>query len=128
VIAGLSAWHEQHERAAQALAGIDVLPAHVVVEAYSVLTRLPGGLAVPAAAAAGVIARRFPNAPLCLARAERATLLEQLAGAGVFGGASYDGLVALEAHAHGRALLTLDERAQVTYRRLGIEFTVIGEA
>jgi len=31
-----------------------------------------------------------------------------LADAGVFGGASYDGLVALESSAHGRTLLTLD--------------------
>jgi hypothetical protein len=49
-----------------------------------------------------------------------------LAGAGVFGGAGYDGLVALEAAAHGRTLLTLDERAQSTYRRLGVPFRVIG--
>jgi toxin FitB len=128
VIAGLSAWHEQHEAAAEALASIDVLPAHVVVEAYAVLTRLPSGLAVPAATAASVLARRFPKAPLRLAEADRATLLARLAGAGVFGGASYDGLVALEAHTHGRALLTLDDRAQVTYRRLGIAFSVIGDA
>lgn len=43
----------------------------------------------------------------------------------MFGGASYDGLVALEAAAHAETLLTLDERAQVTYRRLGAQFTVI---
>jgi len=45
--------------------------------------------------------------------------------AGVFGGASYDGLVALEAHAHGRVLLSLDRRAQETYRRLRIAFSGI---
>ena len=128
MIAGLSAWHEQQESAAEALAGVDVLPAHVVVEAYSVLTRLPGGLAVPSATAADVLARRFPQPPLRLPDADRGTLLEQLAGSAVFGGASYDGLVALEAHAHGRALLTLDERAQLTYRRLGVGFSVIGDA
>jgi hypothetical protein len=44
----------------------------------------------------------------------------------VFGGSSYDGLVALEAKTHGAPLLTLDERAQSTYRRLGAQFTVIG--
>ncbi|MDQ3850552.1 MAG: hypothetical protein M3296_08065 [Actinomycetota bacterium] len=52
-------------------------------------------------------------------------MLERLAGAGVVGGASYDGLVALEAHAHGRTLLTLDQRAQSTYRRLGVAFIAI---
>ncbi len=48
-----------------------------------------------------------------------------LARLGVFGGASYDGLVALEAKAHARTLLTLDERAQSTYRRVSAEFVVI---
>jgi hypothetical protein len=91
-----------------------------------VLTRLPSGLAVPAASAAGVLARRFGESPLRLDDAARAVVLERLAGAGVFGGASYDGLVALEAGAHGRTLLTLDERAQSTYRRLGVAFSVIG--
>jgi hypothetical protein len=43
----------------------------------------------------------------------------------VLGGASPDGLVALEAGAHERTLLTLDERAQTTYRRLGVTFAVI---
>ena len=44
---------------------------------------------------------------------------------GVLGGASYDGLVALEAAAHGRALFTLDQRARATYRRLGMSSRAI---
>ena len=59
-----------------------------------------------------------------LGDAQRAGVLQTLADAGVFGGAGYDGLVALEAKAHGRTLLTLDERAQ-SYRRLGAAFRVI---
>ncbi len=51
----------------------------------------------------------------------------RLAAAGVFGGASYDGLVALEADAHGHTLLTLDQRAQAAYQRLGVPFRVIGD-
>jgi len=125
VIAALSAWHERHEQAAAALESITVLPAHVVVEAYSVLTRLPAGLAVAPLAAAEVLARRFSGPPLCVDDGERGRVLGRFAGAGVFGGASYDGLVALEAAAHGRTLLTLDERAQVTYQRMGVSFRVI---
>jgi len=75
--------------------------------------------------AADVLARRFPEAPLRLGGTECASLLERLAAAGVFGGATYDGLVALEAGAHDRILLTLDERAQSTYRRLAAPFRVI---
>lgn len=89
------------------------------------LTRLPSGLAVPPTLAAETLARRFSEPSLRLDHAERHRVLETLAGAGVFGGASYDGLVALEAKAHARTLLTLDERAQSTYQRLGAAFTVI---
>jgi toxin FitB len=125
VIAALSAWHEQHENAAVALGPVSLLPAHVIVEAYSVLTRLPSGLAVAPTSAAAVLTRRFGEAPLRLDDAQRAAVLERLAAAGVLGGATYDGLVALEAHAHRRPLLTLDERAQATYQRLGVAFSVI---
>ncbi len=103
------------------------MPAHVVLEAYAVLTRLPAGLAVPSDAAAHVLARRFKQPPLRLADGDRGTVLRTLAGAGVFGGATYDGLVGLEAAAHGRTLLTLDRRAQSTYQRLGIAFRVIAD-
>lgn len=125
VIAALAAWHERHDDAARALEDVSVLPAHVVVEAYSVLTRLPAGLATTGADAANVLARRFGRDVLRLPDVERGTLPQTLADAGVYGGASYDGLVALEAHAHGRLLLTLDERAQATYRRLGIRYQAI---
>jgi hypothetical protein len=127
VIAALSAWHQQHDAASAALEEVDVLPAHVLIEAYSVLTRLPSGLAVPPALAVKVLGRRFDQPPLRLGDAERGRVLDTLADAGVLGGASYDGLVALEAKAHARTLITLDERAQATYRRLGAEFTAIVE-
>jgi toxin FitB len=105
---------------------VSALPAHVVLEAYSVLTRLPGGAAVPAGAAASVLARRFGGEQLSLAEPRRAEVLRTLAEAGVFGGAAYDGLVALEAAAHDRVLLTLDRRAVTTYQRLGAPFRLIG--
>lgn len=122
VIAALSAWHEEHDAAAAALESVTALPAHVILEAYAVLTRLPGGLAVPAAAAADVLGRRFGDPPLELGDRDRGALISTLANAGVLGGASYDGLVALEAHAHKRVLISLDRRAQETYRRLQVAF------
>jgi hypothetical protein len=102
-----------------------VLPAHVLVETYSVLTRLPAGLAVPAGVASDVLTQRFDSKPLALPDDERAGLIARLADAGVAGGAAYDGLVALEAAAHGHDLLTLDRRAQDAYRRLGATFRVL---
>lgn len=99
----------------------------MLLETYSVLTRLPGGLAVPAPVAADVLVERFPGKPLRLADEDRAALPAALARAGVAGGASYDGVVALEAAAHAQTLLTLDRRAQDAYRRLGAVFAVIGD-
>lgn len=89
------------------------------------LTRLPSGLAVPAALAAGVLSERFPGLPLRLSNAQRARLLREFVDAGVHGGSTYDGIVALEASARGEILLTLDQRAQATYTRLGASFRVI---
>ncbi len=122
VLAALSAWHVHHDVAARALETVTALPAHVMLETYSVLTRLPSGLAVPAPAAADVLGRRFADAPLALPDRDRRVLLKTFIHAGILGGASYDGLVALEAHAHGRTLFSLDQRAQETYRRLGVPF------
>jgi hypothetical protein len=96
-----------------------------MLEAYSVLTRLPSGLAVAGPTAADVLDRRFPEPAIGLDGAARDDLLRTLAGAAVIGGSAYDGLVALEAKAAGRTLLTLDRRAQETYRRLGASFRAI---
>jgi hypothetical protein len=120
VIAALSSWHADHAAASRALEGVTALPAHVVLEAYSVLTRLPAGLAVAAVDAADVLERRFGEPQLELPQADRRALPKTLARAGVFGGAGYDGLVGLEARAHGQVLLSLDRRALETYRRLGV--------
>lgn len=89
------------------------------------LTRLPSGLALPAAIAADLLARRFPEDALRLPHPGRDRLLETLAAAGIAGGATYDGLVALEAAAHEQTLLTLDQRAQSVYQRLGVPFRPI---
>lgn len=112
--------------AAEALGPVNALPAHVVLETYSVLTRLPGGFAVPPDLAAGVLADRFPSEPFGLDEASRRTIVDRLAEAGVRGGAAYDGLVALEAAAHRERLLTLDARALRTYRQLGADFRLVG--
>lgn len=125
IVAALSAWHEQHDAAARALTDIRAIPAHAMTETYSVLTRLPGGLAVDAVTAAALLRRRFPDPPLRLRAAAQRRLPDTLAAAGVFGGASYDGLVGLEAAGADLPLLTLDHRAIGTYQRLGVPFTPI---
>jgi predicted nucleic acid-binding protein len=125
VVAALAAWHEQHETAAGFLERVQALPAHVATETYAVLTRLPGGLAVAPNTASDLLARRFPGKRLRLSARDNSSLVATLARAGVFGGATYDGLVALEAAAHGELLVTLDQRAQRTYGRLGVPFRAL---
>jgi PIN domain len=120
VVAALAAWHDRHVDAARAIADVKVLPAHVLLEAYSVLTRLPGGLAVLPATAAKVIQTRFPGPPLRLTARDHQRLLTVLSTSQIAGGSVYDGLVALEALAGDARLLTLDERAQQTYWRVGL--------
>jgi toxin FitB len=76
--------------------------------------------------AASLLEHRFPAPALSLAESDCEAMLTTFARADVAGGATYDGLVALEAKAHRLTLLTLDRRAQETYRRLGAPFEVIG--
>ncbi len=61
-----------------------------------------------------------PSADLLIA------LPRRLAAASIVGGSSYDALVALTAHEHGRPLVSLDLRAERTYRVLGIDFRLLG--
>lgn len=53
------------------------------------------------------------------------TLLDDLAEAGISGGAVYDGLVAAAARQADATLLTLDARAAATYRAVGARFSAI---
>ena len=85
------------------------------------LTRLPGGLAVAPEAAAAVLASRFRRGAAAAGRRRASdAAVDARRGRASVGGASYDGLVALEAAAHEQVLLTRDARAQDTYRRLGV--------
>lgn len=43
------------------------------------------------------------------------------------GGAAYDGLVGLIAHANGCVLATRDQRAVSTYTALGLRFEIISD-
>jgi toxin FitB len=96
-----------------------------MLESYSVLTRLPGGLAVSGELAADLLRARFPDPPLRLTSPGQRNLVTRLSGAGVIGGSSYDGLVGLEAATHSQTLLTLDMRASGTYRGLDVDFRLL---
>jgi predicted nucleic acid-binding protein len=117
--------HPAHEVAAEALATCKTTIAHVAIETYSVLTRLPPPHRADATDAATVLGARLPATYATLDPADYVSIPGRLAAHGISGGATYDGLIALTALAHDLELLTRDRRAVRSYRALGAGFTVV---
>lgn len=123
LIAVLAPWHPEHEPSREAVGDIAQIGAHVLLEAYSVLTRLPSGRLDPATAAAALAA--LPWEIIDLPLIARAGFIGRLADSGVSGGAVYDGLVGATAAAHGLTLVTRDRRARRTYDAIGIDYAAL---
>lgn len=126
VIPALVADHEAHERAEGALKRCTRTIAHVAAETYSVLTRLPAPHRVNATTAATVLDKRLPATYAMLDATAYASAPARLAAAGVSGGATYDGLIALTALEHDLELFTRDKRAERTYRALNVPYELVG--
>jgi predicted nucleic acid-binding protein len=126
VVAAFASWHEGHAGAAAALSRQPRIPAHVLIETYSVLTRLPPPHRAPADLVAAFLADRFATAPISLPAAAHTRLIVRCAEAGIVGGSVHDALVAATARHAGARLLTRDRRASPTYERLGVEYELIG--
>lgn len=101
------------------------LAGHALHETYAVLTRLPGDARVAPVDAVRLLGERFETAAVLDARSVRSAPAV-LAAAGIAGGATYDGLVALAARSAGLPLATRDRRAQSTYSLLGVPVEVVG--
>jgi predicted nucleic acid-binding protein len=125
VVAAFASWHEGHPAAAAILARKPRVPAHVLVETYSVLTRLPSPHRAPAGLVAAFLAERFGEPPLALPPRAHLRLIEQAAAKGIAGGAIHDALIAATAR-HARArLLTRDKRAAATYGLFDVDFEML---
>ena len=118
VVAALLTWHERHDDAARALgramAGREgfILPVHVLLECYAVLTRLPPPHRLSPEDALSLLSANFRDVKLAsLASRSVWPLLTRLAGKGIAGGATYDALIMDAARGAGAtALLTLNSR------------------
>jgi hypothetical protein len=99
--------------------------AHCLLEAYSVLTRLPPPHRVPGQLAADFLDRVLTAEPLALSPAAAQGLPARLAGWGITGGASYDALIAATAMEYGAELLSLDVRAVATSRVVGVRHRLL---
>jgi predicted nucleic acid-binding protein len=125
VVAAFATWHVGHSTAAAALARKPRVPAHVLVETYSVLTRLPPPHRAPAGLVAAFLRERFQGAPLVLPPRAHLRLIEQAAAAEIAGGSIHDALIAATALHSKARLLTRDRRAATTYERLRVDFEML---
>lgn len=125
VVAGLLVDHAQHDQARAALIAGPAVPAHVALESYSVLTRLPAPGRVPPGVAARLLARTFEGRFISLASGEHESLIAEFARLGIVGGAAYDAVVAATARKHGLTLQSLDRRASPTYDAMGVPYELI---
>lgn len=125
VIAAFASWNEKHDAAVEALGDVRDLVAHVELEAYSVLTRLPEPLRAEAGLVAEYLREDFSGERLVLPGPECHGMVERLAKLSISGGAVYDASVGMTADYHGRALLSCDLRAARTYEKLGIDVTYL---
>lgn len=126
VVPGFASWHEAHASAAAALARGPRLPAHVALETFSVLTRLPPPHRAPADVVAAFLAARFPGAAIGLPAGAQRDLVRLAVSAGLTGGAVYDVLVAATARHAGATLLTRDHRALPAYDAVGVRYELLG--
>lgn len=119
LIAAFATWHEHHAIARKAMAGRPRLVAHAAVESYSVLTRLPPPHRAHPSIVHAFITERFAEPFLTLSEVGYQQLLAAVAARQIFGGPAYDALIAFTAAEHQATLLSLDQRAAVTYKAVG---------
>ena len=126
VVAAFASWHDGHRSAAAVLARKPRIPAHVLIESFSVLTRLPAPHRSPPEVVATFLDEQFPQAPLTLPAPAWRLLMHAAVAARISGGAIYDALIAETAKRAGATLLTRDRRAVSTYERLAVRHELIG--
>jgi predicted nucleic acid-binding protein len=126
VVAAFASWHEGHQASVATLARGPRVPAHVLVEVFSVLTRLPPPHRAPTDLVVSFLQQRFREAPLVLPARAHVALLETAARLGLAGGAIYDALIAATVHHAGATLVTRDRRACSVYERIGVRHELVG--
>lgn len=121
-VAAFGEWHELNTLARRVLDRGAAVPAHALLETYSVLTAFPP----PHRAAPEVVTRwmedRFPSVLEPPTPDEHRLLIRALSGRARAGGAVYDALVATTAQRAGATLVTADRRASEVYELVGVTF------
>jgi len=124
-VAAFGDWHRLNAPARAVIDRGVALPAHALLETYSVLTGFPP----PHRAAPGLVDAwlddRFPTILAAPPPQEQRALVKKLASTGRIGGVVYDALVALTASLAGAVLVTADVRATATYDLVGVELRLL---
>ena len=124
VVAAFASWHELHDVADAAIVGSRLI-SHVAAETLSTLTRLPDPYRVDAAPVWDFLGARFPEGWLAPSGDQIRQILAQTVERGISGGAIYDALVAGAAAENRATLVSLDRRAERTYRDLGVRYELL---
>ncbi|HKH48239.1 MAG TPA: PIN domain-containing protein [Thermoanaerobaculia bacterium] len=127
IIAGLLSWHEHHAAASAELITLledkaeIVLPLHALVEAYSVMTRLPPPHRLGSDAALEILESSFRDRTnlVGLDGDEGWGLIEEISRRSISGGTSYDGMILACARKGGAQRFLTFNRPH--FERLGAE-------
>jgi predicted nucleic acid-binding protein len=119
-VAAFGDWHALNAKARKVLDAGAAVPAHVLLETYSVLTSFPAPHRAAPAVVTTWLADRFSRVLEAPTAEEHRALVELLGRERRIGGAVYDGLVALAAKRAGAVLVTADKRAQEVYELVGV--------
>jgi predicted nucleic acid-binding protein len=118
MVAAVCSWHEHHERAARAIESRlnrrerMIVAAPALIEAYSVLTRLPAPHRLSPADALSLMEANFirPVKVVALPPEDYSAILRGAPVAGISGGRIYDAIIAACAHrSNARTLLTFND-------------------
>ncbi|CAN5714129.1 type II toxin-antitoxin system VapC family toxin [soil metagenome] len=125
VVALFASWHEAHASAREVVPDEVHLPAHVLLESYSVLTRLPPPHRAPADVVEAFLRRRFQAKLLTLPGRGHRSLLKAAQEGGISGGGIYDAVIAATAKHAEATLLTRDHRAVRVYETIGVTYRMV---
>lgn len=126
-IAAFGSWHLSHHAALAVLEEGPALPAHAMLETYSVLTGFPPPHRAPPDLVVTWLQDSFRRVLAAPPPAAHRDLLRSLGDGRRTGGAVYDGLVALTAARAGAVLVTADVRAAPVYELVGVAVRRIDE-
>jgi hypothetical protein len=99
---------------------------HAAFETYSALTRIGDPHRLPPPLVQRWLELEFADRWIGLSADALRLALARLQEVGVYGGATYDGLIALTAAASDATLVTLDRRALSTYALVGADVEFVG--